>query len=220
MILFIGVIATALVAGWVMGGDIRRFAELRLRWWLLAPVGLALQGVPLPNGRHGTDLMIRVVVFGVSYVLVLAFAIRNWRIAGVPLIIGGLLMNGLVVTANGGMPVSGSALVTSDQPEVLRLLREDEGAKHHLLDENDLLTLLGDVVPIPAPVHQVISVGDVLVYAGLIWLIIAVMRGRTPGLDRSDETLRYRGRHRKRMRREGPTQVASPAAAMKSGNGP
>lgn len=220
MILFFGVIVLALFAGLLAGGSIHRFADLRLRWWLLAPVGFALQGVPLPDGRHGGDLTIRMVVFGASYVLVLAFAIRNRRIAGVPLIVIGLLLNGLVVTANGGMPVSRSALEASEQADVLHLLLEDKGAKHHLLDREDVLTPLGDVIAVPAPVHQVMSVGDVFVYAGLIWLIVAVMRGRTDGLDRLPESERYRGRHRRGFRSPVLKDSTAPVAARMSGSEP
>jgi hypothetical protein len=218
MILFFGAIAVALVVGLVAGGSLHRFSELRLRWWLLAPIGLALQGVPLPDGRHGSDLVIRIVVFGTSYALLLAFTLRNRRIAGVPLIAVGLLLNGLVVTANGGMPVSRSAFVASGQLDQLHLLMEDEGAKHHILvPGEDVLSPLGDVIAVPPPIAQVVSVGDICVYAGLIWMIIAVMRGRTAGLDRHPDREPYRGRHRRRLRSRMPAAPGAPAAATTLG---
>jgi hypothetical protein len=218
VILFFGVIVIAVLAGLLVGGSIHRFADLRLRWWLLAPVGFALQGVPLPDGRHGGDLVIRVLVFGASYALVLAFAIRNRRTVGVPLIVVGLLLNGLVVTANGGMPVSRSALVASGQRPLLHLLLEDEGAKHHLLTPHeDVLTPLGDVIAVPQPIGQVVSGGDVFVYTGLVWLIVAVMRGRTGAPDRRSEPERYQGRHRRNLREASPPEMPAPAAATTSG---
>jgi hypothetical protein len=217
MVFFGGVILLAIVVGLLAGGSIRRFGQLRLRWWALAPIGFALQGVPLPNGRHGGDLIIRMLVFGASYALLLAFALKNRRMAGVPVIVFGLLLNGLVVTANGGMPVSRSALVASGQGPVLHLLLEDEGAKHHLMRAGeDLLTPLGDVIPVPQPIGQVISLGDIFVYAGLVWLIIAIMRGQTDGMDRDPDSESYRGRHRRpwRMSR---SETAVQAAATTSG---
>jgi Family of unknown function (DUF5317) len=218
MILFFGAIVLALVVGLVAGGSLHRFSELRLRWWLLAPIGLALQGVPLPDGRHGSDLAIRMIVFGTSYVLLLAFAIRNRRTAGVPLIAVGLLLNGLVVTANGGMPVSRSAFVVSGQVDELHLLMADEGAKHHILvPGEDVLSPLGDVIAVPPPIAQVVSIGDVCVYAGLIWMIVSVMRGRTAGLDRHPESEPYRGRHRRRFRSKMPAASGAPVAATTSG---
>lgn len=218
MTLLLGVIVLAVVAGLAAGGSIHRFAELRLRWWLLAPIGFALQAVPLPEGRHGGDLLIRMLVFGASYVLVLAFAIRNRRIVGVPLIVAGLTLNGLVVTANGGMPVSRSAVVASGQGAKIDVLLEEHDPKHHLSDSSDVLTPLGDVIGVPQPLGEVISVGDVFVYAGLAWLIVAVMRGRTVALARLQEPEPYQGRHRRRSRRKAPAEAAAPAAATMWGN--
>lgn len=219
MILFFGVIVLALVAGLVAGGSLRRFTQLRLRWWLLAPLGFALQALPLPDGPHGEDLVIRMIVFGVSYALVLAFAVRNWRITAMPLIAVGLLLNGLVVTANGGMPVSRSALVASGQDDVLRTLEENESPKHHLLRPGeDVLTPLGDVIPVPPPVGDVVSIGDVFVYVGLVWMVIAIMRGQTRGLDRAQEP--YRGRHRRGTRARLRATSPGAAATTMSGTGP
>jgi hypothetical protein len=219
MVLFVGIIVLAVVAGLLAGGSITRFAHLRLRWWALAPLGFALQGVPLPDGRHGGDLLIRMVVFGTSFVLVIAFALRNRALAGVPLVVIGLFLNGLVVTANGGMPVSREALDRSGQHDVLALLLADEGAKHHLLDLNeDVLTPLADVIAVPPPVAQVVSVGDIFVYAGLVWLIVAVMRGRIGEQDPDPERNSYRGRHRRSLR---PSRSATaPAPATTSGTEP
>lgn len=215
MILFLSFIVLALLAGYLTGGRLRRFAELELRWWILAPLGFALQAVPLPDGAEGTDLQIRMLVLGASYVLVLLFAVRNLKVVGVPVVVLGLVLNGLVVTLNGGMPVGEGALRASGQVDTLHLLQDDEAAKHHLLTDDDVLTFLGDVVAIGPPIRQVISVGDVFVYAGIAWLIVAIMRGRTPGLGRPPEPERYRGRHRRR----GPLapQRDRPAEAMTSG---
>jgi Family of unknown function (DUF5317) len=218
VILFLGVIVLAIGTGLVAGGRLRRFERLELRWWLLAPVGLALQAVPLPNARHGTDLVVRVAVLSLSYILLLIFAGANLRMAGVSLVMVGLASNMLVIAANGGMPVSGHALEASGQTDVLQLLLKDEGAKHHLMTPADHLTPLGDVIPIGSPVKQVVSVGDVFVYAGLAWLIVAVMRGRIREPDRPRESERYQGKHRPgSAARAAPVP---PAGATRSGTSP
>lgn len=215
MSLFLPVIALAVLAGYLAGGRLRRFTQLELRWWGLAPIAFALQGAPLPDGDGGIDMTIRMLVFGASYAALLVFGLKNLRVAGVPIVIIGLLLNGLVVTVNGGMPVSRSALQSSAQSDTLDRLTDDQAAKHHLMTDDTILPFLGDAVAIGAPVKRVISVGDVFVYAGLSWLIAAVMRGRTAGLDRPQEIEQYRGRHRRRapLRRE----AAPAAAAMRSG---
>jgi len=196
MILFLSVILLSVLIGYLVGGRLRGFERLHLRYWWLAPIGLGLQALPLPDARHGTDFLVRMAVLGVSYLLLLLFAGVNIRIIGMPLLLVGLALNAVVVIANGGMPVSRHALVVSGQTEVLKLLTADEGAKHHLMTSEDRLTPLADVIPIPPPVGQAASVGDVFVYAGLAWLIVAVMRGRTGEQAPPEEGRWYRGKHR------------------------
>jgi hypothetical protein len=197
MILFAAVILFAFLLGYVFGGRIRRFEQLHLRWSWLAIAGLALQFVPLPDGATGTDLVVRTAVLSCSYVLLLVFAALNIRLAGVPLVFAGLALNLLVIASNGGMPVSRGALESSGQGDVLQVLIDEGAAKHHLLTDDDVLTPLADVIPVGGPIKQVVSLGDVFVYAGVVWLIVAVMRGRIPQTSRAGSRSK-RGAHRKR----------------------
>jgi hypothetical protein len=202
MILFAAVILLAFLLGYVFGGRMRRFEQLHLRWAWLAVAGLALQFVPLPDGATGTDLVVRTAVLSCSYLLLLAFAALNIRLAGVPLILVGLALNLLVIAPNGGMPVSREALESSGQGDVLQELIDEGAAKHHLLTDDDVLTPLADVIPVGGPIKQVVSLGDVFVYAGVVWLIVAVMRGRIPQTSRARSGSR-RGAHRKRSASRG-----------------
>ena len=206
MILFVSVILLSVLIGYLVGGRLRGFERLYLRHWWLAPIGLGLQVLPLPDARHGTDFLVRMAVLGASYALLLLFAAINIRIRGMPLLLVGLTLNAVVVIANGGMPASRHALEVSGQTAALKHLTADEGAKHHLMTSADHLTPLADVIPIPQPVGQVASIGDVFVYAGLVWLIVAVMRGRTGEQAPHQEGWRYRGRHR-------PGSAAAPGPA-------
>jgi hypothetical protein len=181
-------------------------------------LGFAIQFVPLPGGPNGTDLIVRTVVLAISYTLLITFAMANRRLPAMWLIALGLLCNAVVIVANGGMPVSRGALESSDQAELIALLEEQGADKHHLMDEGDVLTFLADVIGVPPPVGQAISIGDVFVYVGLIWLVVAAMRGRIPSTS-SSEAGPYRGRHR-RGGQVAPA-VASPLpAATRSGTAP
>jgi hypothetical protein len=204
MRLFVSVIALAVVLGYVFGGRLRRLEQLPLRWWGLAVAGLALQFLPLPEGANGTDLAVRTGVLALSYLLLVSFAIVNIRIVGMPLVLIGLASNGLVIVANGGMPVSMHALEVSGQEDVIRLMEEEGAAKHHLMTEDDVLTFLADVIPVGTPMNQVMSVGDVFVYAGLIWLVVSAMRGR------SADVLGFRGKHRPGEVTEAPIVLELP----------
>jgi hypothetical protein len=221
MILLLFVIGLAVALGYLFGGRLGAFEQFRLRWWGLVITGLAIQFVPLPEGEAGTDLVVRTVALSASYTLLVAFAVANVRLPGMQLVLVGLACNFLVIAANGGMPVSEAALVDSGQSEVVTLLQVDGSDKHHLMEEDDVLTFLADVIGVPKPIGQAISVGDLFIYAGLIWVTIAAMRGRS----QSSPTERgpYRGKHRPRAPDAdpaSPTPVEHLPAATRSGTGP
>lgn len=219
MILFLLVIGLALVLGFVFGGRLRAFEQFRLRWWGLVIAGLAIQFVPLPEGEAGTDLVVRTIALSASYTLLVAFALANVRLPGMLLVLVGLACNFAVIAANGGMPVSEAALVDSGQEELIQMLRVDGSDKHHLMDEDDVLTFLADVIGVPEPIGQAISAGDVFVYAGLIWVTIAAMRGQSPSSPTEQGS--YRGKHRRGAQVAAPdSQVEALPAATRSGTGP
>jgi hypothetical protein len=206
MILFLAVVVLSVLLGLALRGSLLRFGELHLRWWGLVLAGLALQFVPLPDGRAGTDLLARVAVLSCSYSLLVIFAALNVRLPGMSLVLIGLVLNAAVIVPNGGMPVSAEALERSGQEDLLHVLVEEGAAKHHLMTDDDVLTPFADVIPIPEPIGQVVSVGDVFVYAGLAWLIVAVMLGRTRATT-PEGPRRYQGKHR-------PGRGSGPAAAL------
>lgn len=219
MILFLLVIGLALVLGFVFGGRLRAFEQFRLRWWGLVIAGLAIQFVPLPEGEAGTDLVVRTIALSASYTLLVAFALANVRLPGMLLVLVGLACNFAVIAANGGMPVSEAALVDSGQEELIQMLRVDGSDKHHLMDEDDVLTFLADVIGVPEPIGQAISAGDVFMYAGLIWVTIAAMRGRSPSSPTEQGS--YRGKHRRGAQVAAPgSPVEALPAATRSGTGP
>jgi hypothetical protein len=91
--------------------------------------------------------------------------------------------------------VSADALRDSGQAELISQLQEAGADKHHLLSDGDVLTPLADVIAVPKPIGQAISIGDVFQYAGLMWLVVAAMRGRIPSSQMASEP--YRGKHRR-----------------------
>jgi Family of unknown function (DUF5317) len=159
------------LAGLVAGGSFSNLAVVRVRLGILAVIGLGLQVLPVPG--HVLPL----ALLYTSFALLVAFAVLNRRVAGIPLIIVGIALNLAVIGVNGGIPVSRSALIASGQRDTLTLLINDGGAKHHLATSDDVLLPLADVIPIRG-VDQVVSVGDLATYAGIIWFMVASMRRR------------------------------------------
>ena len=186
--LLILVLVAAVAVGLVAGGSLRRFEDVRLRWWPLALIGLAMQSVGLPflddRLREGVELALLIG----SYLPLLVFVWANRRLPGAWLIGLGLLSNFLVISVNGGMPVTRDAIVASGQAEHIPTLVADEDPKHHLATDDDVLVFLADAIPIPGPFGQVVSVGDLVLYLGVGWLVVGVMRGggaaATPGPSR------------------------------------
>jgi hypothetical protein len=192
VILVLIVIGVAIAVGLAAGGSLRRFERVNAHWWGVALAGLLLQGVSLTGGVPAW--MGSVALLG-SYGLLIAFALVNRRLPAVWLVIAGLLLNALVIAINDGMPVRAGALETAGSGAE-GLLGAGTG-KHHLMGPEDTLTPLADVIGIPAPIGAVISIGDVLLYAGIAILVVAIMLGRS-GENRRP-TARwfpgYRGKH-------------------------
>ena len=201
MKLLLAVVLLSVCLGYVFGGRLHRLESIRPRWWGLVILGLGIQFVPLPEGVAGTDLAIRTAVLAVSYSLLIAFGLVNVRMPGMFLVVIGLACNMTVIVVNGGMPASAQALIDSGQEDVLAYLQDQGADKHHLLTDDDQLTFLADVIAFPQPIGQAVSVGDIFVYVGLIWLIVAAMRGWAPSA-RPEGSRRRRGKHRRGATRE------------------
>jgi Family of unknown function (DUF5317) len=159
----------AVLLGYLAGGRLGRLGAAHLRWPALAFGGIALQLLPI-DGTGGYAIVLA------SFALLGAFAVANMREPGFALVLVGVALNALVIAVDGGMPVSRDALVRSDQAATYAYLVHHGGAKHHLATDDDALLFLGDVIPIPAPIAQAVSVGDLTMFAGISWFVVAGMR--------------------------------------------
>jgi hypothetical protein len=222
MIFVLLILALAVLAGLLSGGSMTFLGRLRVHWWGLAPIALVLQSVPMPVGSAERAGLAAASLVS-SYVLLLAVVTVNRRVPGAALMAAGLTMNLAVVALNGGMPVSRDAIRAAGANGVIVI---EDGAKHHLMSDNDVLRPLADVVPLPRPFGVVLSIGDVLLYGGMAWWCFAVTRGRFRENRRppARRFLMYRGKHAPgsyrlpaRYRRA-PAKV--PAGAAKWGIGP
>lgn len=175
MKLILATLVLATLLGFLVGGRLSALASVKVRWTPAALVGLALQLAPVPGRTWPYVLLL------VSFVLLSAFAIVNLRarVPGFALIALGVVMNFTVIGVNHGMPVAREALVASHQEASLPILLQRPGAKHHLAGPGDELMFLADVIAMP-PLEQVVSIGDVFAYTGVVCLVVAGMRRRRP----------------------------------------
>ena len=82
----------------------------------------------------------------------------------------------MVIGINGGMPVRGTRWSLRIKGDSSGTLENNPYPKHHLASDDDDLRFLGDVIPVPMPIAQAISLGDLLTYAGVGVVIVGAMR--------------------------------------------
>lgn len=161
------VIFIALAISVLRGGRLVNLGDIELRAWWLLFVALALQfGTGfLPNEDSWAWLGVTMVL--VSFALIMVMVILNRSKPGMGITALGVLMNFVVIAANGGMPVlAGAAEVASGftvaTPDLSGTF------KHVPLDETSHLTFFADVIPLRlVGIGEVISLGDIFLALGL-----------------------------------------------------
>ncbi|MFP3882111.1 MAG: DUF5317 domain-containing protein [Actinomycetota bacterium] len=161
------VIFLALAIAVLRGGRLVNLGDIELRaWWLLfIALGLQIGTRFLPNEDWSEWAGVAMVL--TSFVLLMALVLMNRSKQGMWIAGLGVLMNFVVISANGGMPVlAGAAEVASgftvSDPDL------SGSFKHVLLDENSRLTFFADVIPLRlVGIGEVISLGDIFLALGL-----------------------------------------------------
>jgi hypothetical protein len=168
----------ALILGFIRGGSLRSFADIRLKFGWVFPVLLAFEVLIFlfENsiawvGEWSNYLIIIVYLIG------LGFLWMNRHQQGFLLIFIGVLLNFLVIAFNvGRMPVSLDAALIVD-PEYKEILQAGLYAKHQVLTDGTVFRFLGDIIPLPNPypLKKVMSLGDVVMNIGVFIFIQNLM---------------------------------------------
>ena len=163
--------------GLARGGSFATLSRTQLRGVPLVFAGVFLQiGSTIAERADVAWLPFGLVLASFSFTF--AFAALNWRLPGMTLIALGALMNFVVISANGGMPVSLTALERAGLGNPFANGGVTKGA-HHALGPDTRLDFLADVIPIRVTAN-VVSMGDIVIWAGLLVLVQQLMVGR-PG---------------------------------------
>jgi len=161
------VIFISLAIAVLRGGRLVNLGDIELRAWWLLFVALSLQfGTSLlPDDESLAWLGVTMVL--VSFALIMVMVVLNRSKPGMGITALGVLMNFVVIAANGGMPVlAGAAEVASgftfSTPDLSGTF------KHVPLDETSRLTFFADVIPLRlVGIGEVISLGDIFLALGL-----------------------------------------------------
>ena len=165
---FCAVLALAAVP--LLGGDLRRLADLRPRGAWVVVLALAVQVLiisVLPHSWRTPEAAAHIL----TYVAALGVIAINWRIPGMLVIGLGTFCNGLTIAINGGtLPASPAA------EAVVNFHKHDRGLDNSAALAHPHLGWLGDRFASPAflPLRNVVSIGDLLILAGAIILVLRV----------------------------------------------
>lgn len=177
--LLVILVVVALLTVPVAGGHLSRLLDVKLRGFPMLITALVVQ-VLLISVVPGLSEGLATSLHLVTYLVALGFVAMNVRLRGMWVVGLGGLLNFAAIAANGGvMPTSAAALRASGRPI------KGSGFENSAAVHDARLSFLGDVFAIPAswPLHNVFSVGDVLIAVGVAIVIHQACESRltTPG---------------------------------------
>jgi hypothetical protein len=174
MLAFGVVVVAGIAIGLARGGSLRNLTAARLQWSWLIILAVALQFAGQFIPRSLSQVAYGLVV--ASYIVVFIFAGKNWRLPGMAFMAIGAAMNYTVILVNRGMPISAAAAarVGFAGAKAERLVLR---GKHFINASGHAhLSALGDVIPFFRQ-PSVLSVGDLVICAGLVLVVASLVRG-------------------------------------------
>lgn len=170
-------VAAAFVLALLLGGRLRRLAELELRsaWLFFAALGLQVVAFPFAFLPWRTGDLAGRAIWLSSYGLLLLAAVLNRRLPGVRIMALGMALNLAAIVANGGhMPVTASAMRAAGESYAVQ---NNSAALAH-----PALPWLVDRFAAPrwVPLANVFSAGDVLIALGAVTIVLLGSGARLP----------------------------------------
>lgn len=143
-------------------------------------LGLLVLQLALPLIRPaGVLSQVAYWVWLTSFLVMAAVAFLNRSQPGMWIVCVALLLNGVVIAVNGGMPVSAEAVLAIGGTAASAIPRAGDFA-HVALSSATRLWWLADVLPTPGPlgIAALVSPGDVLLMAGVSVFVAGAMTRR------------------------------------------
>ena len=185
MFFFAYFIVAALLIGFLLRGSLLNLAEKPFRGLWLALIAVVLRFTVLsdtflasPWGHLSVPGQV------LSFILLLIVAALNLSIPGMKTLGLGILLNLIVMVANGGyMPVSPDDLVEIGHPREAEILRAGGTDFYGIaLTAQTRLPFLADIFVLPRffPIRYVLSPGDTLIGIGLVITLVWGMLTKSP----------------------------------------
>lgn len=176
MALTLGVMLLVLT-GWFGPQRLARLARLKFQGGMLVALACLVQVVSIHTQQY------QLVWLLLSAAFLAWFCWLNRCQPGIVLAAVGIALNMLVMAANGGtMPVNPEAVAQALNTDNLEAVQAIPLTKGTLLDDGTAaLHWLGDRLLLPGPLARIAawSIGDVLLIAGIGWLLWHTMKGHS-----------------------------------------
>ncbi len=155
-----------LLAGWLRKGSIKQLSQIYIIGWPLIIFALFVQAliwIDFHLQAYHLSSIYPYLYTG-SFIVLLASIVPHRNSTGLMVIGTGILLNLVVIAANGGMmPVEGGAL----PPDVYKELAAGEKSPFHKpMNEQTLFAFLGDRITLFYRPNQLLSIGDLFIGAG------------------------------------------------------
>jgi hypothetical protein len=150
-------------------GHLSALGTVRLKLVPLIFAALALQLLLTTVLPGGSELLHRILHLG-SYAMIAGFLFANRHITGIAIVAAGTALNLAAIVANGGvMPASRHAMKVAGITPSHDFMNSTALAHPRLLP-------LGDIFAVPKgwPLHNVYSVGDIVIVIGAVIAIHAI----------------------------------------------
>jgi hypothetical protein len=178
MPLFAAALAAGLTVGWARRGSLVSLGTVLPKAAWVVPAVLVGQVALIRATEHGMPWWI-LPLHVALYLALGAAAMLDRHLPGMRVIAVGLALNAIVIAANGGlMPQAPETLHVMHAGQTLRVGQRPPATKDVVLPRHETrLWWLSDVLATPPafPVQAVLSVGDLVVAAGLAWAVQGLM---------------------------------------------
>jgi len=174
--LYVYIIIISIIIGLLRNGKLSSLSQISLKRIELIVLACLVQGGLVFLGskkvKFVLDYSSYMIIF--SYIALLMAVWYNLKLKGMKIIALGIILNFIVILANGGhMPVLLSSLCKAGLNDFALVLKEGTYVTHALVSEKTLCAFLADIIPLPPPFPDpsVVSAGDFLMFYGVFSLI-------------------------------------------------
>jgi len=191
--LFILAVVLGIAVGIAMKGRLSNVLNFRLKKaWILLLAFVIQAGAQIMNFNGLMEINnYTLVIQGCVIILLLIGFWYNRKYIGIIIMSFGFFLNALVMMLNmGRMPVSYDILQNNNLRDAAELLLAGRDSKHVLIDENTKLWFLSDVICLPGffgNTMGLVSIGDLIIVAGVFVLVAEVVTNRTGKPETSHE---------------------------------